>query len=190
MKRKGLLPDGLIIQKILEKNSENDNASVRENAIKILDCIRKKMDELAPSAQGQQKLTRQNAISLLTIFAEVLAEPMVEISDSGVFIEHAAIDLLNQLIDSLRDLDEGKTHLALKSANSGRNASLSLAQRREDQLLLEAVLVVQHAENLKTEDQARQIVATQLRKVRKTRGGESITKGILKGLKGRNKKPL
>ena len=142
------------------------------------------------SDENARTLTRRNATNLLTILSECL-DPLLHkplgALDTGekVVGEHRAVDLLNQLIDALGDLDNGKTHEVFRSASHGPNRSLSAARRRQDAVWLDTVEIVQRARGLPRRKKAEQWFARALTKAGKTRDGEPITQALLKSLRDR-----
>ena len=94
------------------------------------------------------EVSRENIIALLKAISESL-KPATEV-DIGVFddgtrmvTDHAALELLDQFIDVLHDLNNGKTDPCLKPASYGPNRSLTTRQRKETEVLMEAVRIVQ-----------------------------------------------
>ena len=80
--------------------------------------LRSRLDELIAGSIAK-RLTRLNAIALLTAFSECLGPTLAEERDLSepdvvLCLQHAAIGLLDQLIDALKDLDNGKVDDALK----------------------------------------------------------------------------
>ena len=184
----GIVTDEMTVTLGLEAARVEINAqAMREDAI-IAATLRERLNGLAAETTGPVNLTRQNAIALLKIVSETLDEPMLQQSTSGVFIEHGAIDLLRKLIDAIEDLNDGKTHHALKPTATAANASLSRAERKYEQLLLESVLIVQLAKQFKSEGEARRFVVNCLRKKGKTWRGKPITIKTLERRKHRIKK--
>ena len=126
------------------EQAEGDHASalLRESRdADAMAALRSRLDELMAGSIAKP-LTRPNAIALLTALAECLEPALAEernisASDLTLHLEHAAIGLLNQLIDALKDLDNGKVDDALKRSTHQANAGLTIRQRKEDQLLLE-----------------------------------------------------
>jgi hypothetical protein len=158
----------------------------------MMSALRLRLDELMAGLIAKP-LTRPNAIALLTALVECLDPALAEkrnifMSDLTLHLEHAAIGQLNQLIDSLRDLDNGKVDEALKPSTHQANAALTIRQRKEDQLWLEMVAIIQGRKRLKYREQAERAVAEMLNKAGKTRRGRRITGPMLKKLRQHLKK--
>lgn len=167
------------------------NPSENENPLdsQIIDELQERLAALA-SIDGATHLTRDRAIRLLKAFVETLGPrlhiPLGELDTGEVIVTvHAGINLLNELIDAISDLDNGKTHAALKVASYGANRSLERWQAHDDQALVEAVLVVQRHRGLKSRREAELIVAKALQTRGKTRKGKAITPKLLKSLRDR-----
>jgi hypothetical protein len=71
----------------------------------------------------------------------------------------------------------------LKPSSDQANASLTTQQRKWDQALLDAVLIVQQERGYKTRGKAERYLASQLGKKGKTRRGKRYTAGMLKTLR-------
>jgi hypothetical protein len=96
---------------------------------------------------------------------------------------HPAIELLDELIDALSDLDRGKTDPSLRACSDGPNASLTTSERKWDDELLNAVLIVQRARGLKTRAEAENFLAGRLKEAGKRRRGKDYTPRMLKRLR-------
>jgi hypothetical protein len=184
----GIVTDEMTIRLGLEAARAEINAQAMGEDAHFITLLRKELNSLSPETKGPMELTRENAIGLLKIISEALDAPMLQQSNSGVFVEHGAIDLLRKLIDAIEDLNDGKTHHALKPAAAGANASLSRAERKYEQLLLDSVLIVQEANKFKSEGEARRFVVNCLRKKGRTWRGKPITRKTLEQRKHRIKK--
>ena len=154
--------------------------------------LRSRLDELIAGSIAK-RLTRLNAIALLTAFSECLGPTLAEERDLSepdvvLCLQHAAIGLLDQLIDALKDLDNGKVDDALKRSPHQANAALTIRQRKEDQLWLDSVVIFQGWKRLKDRKQAERLVAQMLNRAGKARKGKRITGPMLKKLRDYSKK--
>jgi hypothetical protein len=141
---------------------------------------------------GARPLTRRNAINLLRVISECLGPPLSEtigLLETGeqIVTDHRAVNLLNELIDALRDLDSGKTHPTFKPARHGANRSLSTQQLKLDNVWLDTVLIVQRSKGLAHRKDAEKLVARTLTMKGKTRNGQPITAQLLKSLRDRQR---
>ena len=96
---------------------------------------------------------------------------------------HPAIELLDEFVDALSDLDRGKTDPSLRACSDGPNASLTTSERKWDDELLNAVLIVQRARGLKTRAEAENFLADNLKAAGKRRRGKDYTPRMLKRLR-------
>ena len=162
---------------------EEDRLQAEENAHCIA-RIRAGFDVVA-GACGAEQLTRPNAVYLLKVISQVLApftsKTNATFETGGRYVtDHAAIDLLNQLIDAIEDLDRGVTHEILKPTKGGGNA-LPAHERRRNDALIGAVTLVQFVKKFPTRSLAQAYVANALKKNNKTiRGVKPSAEGLKK----------
>lgn len=154
--------------------------------------LRKKLDALM-SDRKKQELTRPNAIALLETIRDGIGpslEKPIDITGEGdvIYVDHPGVALLEDIVDSLLDLDDGKTNQALKRSSMGANASLPRKQRKQDRVWREAVLVIQRHFNTPTRKRAEDLLARKLTSAGVTRSGEEITASMLKSLRDHKKK--
>jgi hypothetical protein len=166
-------------------------ASRQTDDARSMAALRTRLDELIAGSIAKP-LTRPNAIDLLTAFSESLGPTLAEeragaASHTVLYLQHPAIGLLNQLIDALGDLDNGKVDEALKHSTHQANAALSIRQRKEDKLLLDSVAIIQQAGGLKTRHEAEGSLARKLNKAGKTRRDKRFTGPMLKKLRDHSK---
>ena len=115
---------------------------------KTMRDLRARLDDIM-EREGARVLTRDGALALLRAISEGL-KPSTDLfvgpvgEDVLLVKNHPALNLLDELIDALADLDNGKPHCALKPASYAANASLSTSQRKWDDELLIAVEVIKH----------------------------------------------
>ena len=147
--------------------------------------LRARLDALMGS-QEARALTRKNALSLLRAISERLKPstdlPIVSTDEMLIIRSHPALELLDELIDAFSDLDKGKSDPSLKPSPHQANAFLTTKQRKSDQTLRDAVLIVQRGGGYKNRRDAERFLARQLQKAGKTRRGKPYTAAMLKRL--------
>jgi hypothetical protein len=166
----GVIPPKDAVLALALQIREEERLQDEENAHYIA-RIRAGFDTVA-GGFSTKELTRHNAVYLLKIISEVLAPFTSKTNDTfenvGVYVtDHAAIDLLNRLIDAIEDLDRGITHEILKSTKGGGNA-LPAHERKRDDALIGAVTMVQFVKKLPTRSLAQAYVANALKRNNKT----------------------
>jgi hypothetical protein len=146
------------------------------------------------ASEGAELLTRNSALGLLSVISDGLKAAtdlfvgMVG-EDLTLVKNHAALDLLDEFIDAIIDLDNAKSHAALTPASYAANASLSISERKWDDEVLAAVLVVKRAKGFKTRKEAEEFLATKLNASgRKHRGRRRYSASSLKTLRDDQKK--
>ncbi|MEI8180520.1 hypothetical protein, partial [Aestuariivirga sp.] len=140
------------------------------------------------AADGKWKLaefSRANVIQVLSIISETLL-PELKImkpvdDDLVVDMGHPATDILLELIDALRDLDDGKQHAVLTAAKV-RNARNPRWQRKQDKALDEAVLIMAKKDEDPIE-KAQKKVAETLNRKKWLRRGKKVTTGTLRRIR-------
>ena len=128
------------------------------------------------------EFSRANVIQVLSIIRETLL-PELKImkpvkGDMVIDMGHPATDILLELIDALRDLDDGKQHAVLKAAKA-QNASNPRWQVRQDKALAEAVQITARKDTLSIEKAERKVAETLNRKKWRRRG-KKVTPGTLR----------
>jgi hypothetical protein len=162
----------------------------------VMRLLRVSLDQIM-SRKGAAILDRRNALALLRAVSDGLKPATVVVvgrtsAGQSLVVDHPAVANLDELIDAIADLDQGKTHLALKPASRAANASLSTKQRKRDNALLEAVLVIRQANGFRTRSEAEHELAKNLREAGYQRNGKPITAVLLKRLRdnAKRRKPL
>ena len=164
---------------------------------KTMRDLRARLDDTM-EREGALVLTRDSALALLRAISEGLKPSMdLFVGPAGEDVllvkNHPALNLLDELIDALADLDNGKPHRALKPASYAANASLSASQRKWDDELLIAVEESKRARGLKTRKEAEQFLADRLNASKYTRRGKPYSAESLKTLRDsrtKRKSPL
>lgn len=164
----------------------------RATDAQLMSELRTQLDALA-NKPNMLSLNRENAVRLLNIILEWLG-PAMEINIGMVaenipaVTDHESISLLINFVDALKDLDNGKTHEAFKPCPYGSTASLTNAERKRDDALVEAVRIIEWAEGLNSRSEAEAIFEERLAKVGALRRNKPITAKILKSLSDRKKR--
>jgi hypothetical protein len=140
-------------------------------------------------------LTRPNIVALLRSISDglgpVMHVPLGQTSTGELIVtDHAAIALLDELVDAFSDLENGKTHTVFKPVSHGATATLTVRQRKRDQVWREAVHIVKQFHGLRTVTDAERFLAKKLREAGKKRKGKAVTAAMLKSLRDHPKKPL
>jgi hypothetical protein len=187
----GVVPPKDAVLALALQIREEERLQAEENADYIA-RIRAGFDAVA-GGFGAEQLTRPNAVYLLKIISDVLAPFTSKTNDTfepeGVYVtDHAAIDLLNGLIDAIEDLDRGLTHEALKPTKGGGNA-LPAHERRRDDALVGAVTIVQAVNKFPTRSLAQAYVANALKKNKKTIRGATPSAERLKKILDHQARP-
>jgi hypothetical protein len=98
--------------------------------------LRKELEEL--TFADVSTLNRNESIPILSIFSRFLDTILGEIEYTEkieIHLQHKAVGQLNNLIEALKDLENGKPHVALRPAASKKGAALTAEQKRQDALL-------------------------------------------------------
>jgi hypothetical protein len=164
----------------------------RDSQIDAQRALRQNLDQLMEDP-GARDLTRPNALALLRAICEGLKpstfKPVGKASTGEtIVVDHSAIALLIELIDALSDLDSGKTDSIFKAYSDGPNSSLTTKQRKWDDAILDAVVIIQRAKGFSTRTKAEKFLAKNLNADGKTRRGKPYTPGMLKRLRDDSKK--
>lgn len=179
----GVIPPKDAVIALALQIREEERLQAEENA-QYIGNIRAGFDTVA-GACGAEQLTRPNAVYLLKVISEVLApftsKTNATFETGGRYVtDHAAIDLLNRLIDAIEDLDRGVTHEILKPTKGGGNA-LPAHERKRDDALIGAVTLVQFVKKFPTRSLAQAYVANALKRNNKTiRGVKPSAEGLKK----------
>ena len=164
----------------------------RASDAQLMSELRVQLEALA-SKPDMLSLNRENAVRLLNIILKWLG-PAMKINIGMVaenipfVIDHDSINLLIDFVDALKDLDNGKTHEAFKPNPCGSTASLTTAERKRDDALVELVRIIESAEGLNSRSEAEAILEKRLDKAGALRRNKPITAKILKSLSDRNKR--
>jgi hypothetical protein len=174
------VPPDLNIERALEIARDAHDAKVMRDLRADLDAL---MDR--PNARA---LSRENVLALLRTISESLdltTQKLLGATTEGevVMTSHPAVALLDGFVDALSDLDRGKTDPSLRACSDGPNASLTTSERKWDDALLEAVLIVQRARGLKTRAEAENLLAGSLNRAEKKQRGKVYTPRMLKRLR-------
>ena len=105
-----------------------------------------------------------------------------------IHLQHKAVGQLNNLIEALKDLENGKPHVALRPAATKKGAALTAEQKRQDALLVDMVTIVQQWKGFPNRREAEEYVAARFTKAGKKRRGQEITAKMLKSLRDHFKK--
>ncbi len=131
------------------------------------------------------EFSRANAIQILSLIHDTLLPELqikVPVTDDLVVnMGHPATDILLELINALRDLDDGKQHKVLK-ARKAQNASNPRWQDRQDKALAEAVRILARKENLSIEKAEKKVAANLARK-KWLRRGKNVRPNTLRRLR-------
>jgi hypothetical protein len=154
---------------------------------KVMRELRARLDGLMERPDARA-LNRENVLAVLRTISEgvgpAIDRPIRRLSTGEMLVRsHPAIELLDELIDALSDLDKGKTDPSLRACSDGPNASLTTTERKWDDELLNAVLIVQRARGLKTRVEAETFLAGRLKEAGKRRRGKDYTPRMLKRLR-------
>jgi hypothetical protein len=138
-------------------------------------------------------LTRPNIVALLRSVSDglgpVMHMPLGQTSTGELLVtDHAAIALLDELVDAFSDLENGKTHTVFKPVSHGATATLTVQQRKQDRVWREAVHAVKQFHGLRTVTDAERFLAKRLREAGKKRKGKPVTAETLKSLRDHPKK--
>jgi hypothetical protein len=151
--------------------------------------FRKELDEL--TFADVWTLNRNELIIMLSIISQFLDKILRKTEYTErleIHLQHEAVGQLNNLIEALKDLENGKTHDALRPAATKKGAALTAAQKRQDALLVNMVTIVQQWKGFPSRREAEEYVAERLRKGGKKRRGQEITAKMLKSLRDHFKK--
>ena len=152
---------------------------------KVVRDLRVHLDDMM-KREGAGNLVRRTALMLLRAISDGLKpatdEQIGKVADGQSLVRsHPAIELLDELIDALSDLDRGVPHDAFKTI--GGNASLSTRQRKRDDALLLAVLILKRKHGFKNRVAAERLLARNARQRGYKRNGELISAGLLRKLR-------
>jgi hypothetical protein len=179
----GVIPPKDAVIALALQIREDERLQAEENA-QYIGNIRAGFDTVA-GGFSTKELTRHNAVYLLKVISEVLAPFTSKTNDTfetgELYVtDHAAIDLLNRLIDAIEDLDRGVTHEILKPTKGGGNA-LPAHERKRDDALIGAVTLIQFVKKLPTRSLAEADLANALKRNNKTiRGVKPSPEGLKK----------
>ena len=133
---------------------------------KVMRDLRAHLDDMM-KRQGAGNLERRTALMLLRAISDGLKpatdKPIGKVGGGQFLVRsHPAIELLDELINALSDLDRGVPHQAFKT--TGGNASLSISQRKRDEELLRAILILQQVRGLQNRVDAERLLVQNARK--------------------------
>lgn len=140
----------------------------------LLDSLR---DLTADPARAD--FTRPNLIALLDILTihlgEALAAKVGELEDgTHVETQHAVADLLSGLSSALRDLDNGLTDPVLRRIAGKKNSARPWRLRQEDDVLFEALEILQRIKRLPDKKAAARRLAVTLQSSDYRRKGKKL----------------
>jgi hypothetical protein len=127
--------------------------------------FRKELDEL--TFADVSTIKRNELIMFLSTVSKCLDKILGEAEYTERFeihLQHKAVGQLNNLIEALKDLENGKVHDALSPAATKKGASLTAEQKRQDALLVDTVTIVQQWKGFATRREAEEYVALASRK--------------------------
>ena len=148
-----------------------------------------RLDAFAPNDEVPDQ-TRVNIILILEIIIEGL-QPFLEHQigrlDTGEDIvrDTGPIVFMKRLLNTIKDLDNGKTHPSLLRNNKGKNASHSIKDQEFIDVLLDAVDVVKSKHGFKSRREAELYMEQCFRKNEVKFHGKPITAKLLKSLRDR-----
>lgn len=153
-------------------DSHNDPQVIADTA--KMEELRLALDRLAgrlskqPDYDERLAVTRPNIIELLNCLYATLNSCFLcrvsEAEDLVVLSNHPAMTLLNDFIGALKDLDNAKTHIAFKTPEFSRGASLSTAEIARRDALLELVDLVKSEEGFSSRKKAEEWVEQRMKK--------------------------
>ena len=139
-----------------------------------LEQLRLSIDRLAdrlPKKPEQDELLAVNRTSIVellsclhTSLTASLARKASDAADPVVLFDHPAMVLLDELIGTLKDLDNAKTHPLFDTPKISKGASLSTAEARRRDALLELVDIIKLSKGLPTRTAAEKWIAQEMRK--------------------------
>jgi hypothetical protein len=151
----------------------------------IMANLRIELDELT-KRPGAHILTHDNVLALLRTLKKALSPAFHQAvgeagPDQTLVIDHPSMALLEELIDAVSDLENGKTHSALKPESYAANASLTTRERKWDDELLDAVIVVQRSKGFKTRKEAEKFLVERLNQAGKGAADSHTRRKCLNG---------
>lgn len=157
---------------------------------KVMRDLRAHLDDMM-KRQGAGNLERRTALMLLRAISDGLKpatdKPIGKVGGGQFLVRsHPAIELLDELINALSDLDRGVPHQAFKT--TGGNASLSISQRKRDEELLRAILILQQVRGLQIALML-SVSSFKMRGSEAPRGAESQSAEVSSGDCGTTSKP-
>jgi hypothetical protein len=105
-----------------------------------------------------------------------------------IVTDHPAVAFLDESLDDLSDLDNGRTPDIFEPATHGATATLTAKQRQRDRIWLLSVEILKRRFGLPTKSAAERLLAAKLRKAHETRRGKPVTAQTLKSLRDHNRK--
>jgi hypothetical protein len=152
--------------------------------------LRDDLDAWAAKRNEGEELVRADSIALLRIVVRAAGRALRRQDGEWepgerVWLDHPAIAHLEKLIGALGDLENGKTHKALRKCSQGATASLWSHEVRIRDGLLEMVDVLCHASPGADRKKIEADLSRMLNSNRSTWRGKRFSPGLLKGLRNR-----
>ena len=188
-KRPGLIPKSDALFDTLEASLSNQVEPVATSQLSLLRDFLSRLDAFAPNDEVPDQI-RVNIILILEIIIEGL-QPFLEHQigrlDTGEDIvrDTGPIVFMKRLLNTIKDLDNGKTHLSLLKNSKGKTALHSINDQEFIDVLLEAVDVVKLKDGFKSRREAASYMEQCFRKNKVKFHDQPITAKLLKSLRDR-----
>lgn len=138
------------------------------------------LDALREAADGEERadFNRANVIGILKVLAEhldpLLEEPSVQNENGEAVIRHTAVEQLLALASALDDLDTGLTDPVLRRIAGKKNSARRWRLRQEDEVLFEALEILQRIKRLPDKKAAARRLAVTLQSSDYRRSGKTL----------------
>ena len=188
-KRPGLIPKSNALVDAVGDSVSNQIESAAMSQLSILNDFLSRLDAFAPNDEVPDQ-TRLNIILILEIIIEGL-QPFLEHQigrlDTGedIIRDTGQIVFMKRLLNTIKDLDNGKTHPSLLRNNKGKAASHSIKDQKFIDVLLDAVDVVKSKHGLKSRREAELYMEQCFRKNEEKFHDQPITAKLLKSWRDR-----
>lgn len=185
----GLIPESDALGDTLGGSLSNQVEPVATSQLSLLRDFLSRLDAFAPNDEVPDQ-TRVNIILILQIIIEGL-QPFLEHQIGPLGIEEKIVTdnnpivFMKRLLNTIKDLDNGKTHPSLLRNNKGKAASHSIKDQEFIDVLLDAVDVVKSKHGFKSRREAELYMEQCFRKNEVKFHGKPITAKLLKSLRDR-----
>ena len=177
----GLIPQRDAQAEAIAGPTSNQLAANAKSELSLFSDFLSRLDDFAPNDEVPDQ-TRINIVMVLGIIIEGL-EPFLQHKvgrlDTGedAVTDHTSIVFLKRLLNTIKDLDAGKTHPAWKKNPKGKTASLPRNDQASRDAWLELVDIVKLAHPFKTRREAEVDIEQGVREVeaKKRASGEKKT---------------